>query len=759
MKKLPVYLLLLATLSLQAREYYVDTNADPGGNGSRRRPFRTIQQAADRMQPGDVCLIAPGIYPESVRPVRSGEPGSPITFQAWSPGERVSVTGADPVPGSAWETVGENIYRARLTLKLDHENQVFLADQMLLEARWPNSGHVLLEPTLAVMKEGTTPDRIEDPDIPDRDWSGASVWIHAPKYWADWTTVITGFREGVLEIENVAPYPGPKRHVAAPGADFFIYGAMAALDAANEWFYDEQEEYLYVFRPGGELPAEPYFVKHRMNAFDLSGLSHIRLTGVEIRASTVDTDEKSSHLVLDDLKILHPYHSSEANRYYGTQTDKGVRMMGSHCEIRNCEIAYSSGCGVVLGGRYNLVYNCHIHDTDYIGTYASSVLLRGEGNIISHCTMNRTGRSLIDYGGMYKSLIQFCNMFHSGMLTSDTGLTYGNVIEGGGSEIRYNWMHDNLDTHLDMGLYYDHGTQNIYSHHNVIWGVSYSGFHINHYGYYHLAYHNTFTSGRSGFTSRWGNQYAPDLHGCRFYNNVFSAASHTSAGNYDWGPNLQQYGELEELRYLPQGSPAIDAGTVLPGINDGYTGAAPDLGAYEYGGQDWEPGHCFENPPGLDTTRSKPLHRNRLKNSAFEYNDHIRPWETNGSAEVVTGSKNHTTPDTARIRMGSASMKLGEDGVVTQRVTGLEPGSWYEFAAFVRADRNGRAAAVAELEDGSVFESPHAANTSREWYLLKVRFRTGPAQREVKVSVRSKSERGGNVFVDDCGLVYLKKEG
>jgi hypothetical protein len=34
---------------------------------------------------------------------------------------------------------------------------------------------------------------------------------------------------------------------------------------------------------------------------------------------------------------------------------------------------------------------------------------------------------------------------------------------------------------------------------------------------------------------------------------------------------------------LRPGSPAIDAGIVLPTINDGFTGKAPDLGAFEYG--------------------------------------------------------------------------------------------------------------------------------------------------------------------------------
>ena len=38
----------------------------------------------------------------------------------------------------------------------------------------------------------------------------------------------------------------------------------------------------------------------------------------------------------------------------------------------------------------------------------------------------------------------------------------------------------------------------------------------------------------------------------------------------------------QDLRLQPD-STAMDAGTVLPNINDDYTGATPDLGAYELG--------------------------------------------------------------------------------------------------------------------------------------------------------------------------------
>jgi hypothetical protein len=41
---------------------------------------------------------------------------------------------------------------------------------------------------------------------------------------------------------------------------------------------------------------------------------------------------------------------------------------------------------------------------------------------------------------------------------------------------------------------------------------------------------------------------------------------------------------ITDLR-LKAGSTAVDAGAPLPGLNDGFTGKAPDLGAYEAGSE------------------------------------------------------------------------------------------------------------------------------------------------------------------------------
>ena len=52
-------------------------------------------------------------------------------------------------------------------------------------------------------------------------------------------------------------------------------------------------------------------------------------------------------------------------------------------------------------------------------------------------------------------------------------------------------------------------------------------------------------------------------------------------------PNAGNYGkpyEAADLNFkLKAGSKAVDAGMKIPNVNDGFTGRAPDLGAYEVG--------------------------------------------------------------------------------------------------------------------------------------------------------------------------------
>ena len=79
---------------------YVSAATKMTGDGTKLRPFKTIQEAAEAAHPGDTVLVADGVYREHVRPRRSGTAGRPIVFQAVNP-RRAVVTGAEILKG--WE--------------------------------------------------------------------------------------------------------------------------------------------------------------------------------------------------------------------------------------------------------------------------------------------------------------------------------------------------------------------------------------------------------------------------------------------------------------------------------------------------------------------------------------------------------------------------------------------------------------------------------------------------------------------------------
>ncbi len=756
-----IFLLLAMCLNsfLFGNEYFVSKSGNDSNEGTVEKPFLTISKAAAVMQAGDLCYVGDGIYSETVRPQNSGNLNAPISFKKLNPNGKVVISGVDVISRDRWEQVSETQFKASVEMPLDHENQVFLGDQMLFEARWPNTGNVLLEPTLATMEADTTKALIVDSNLPDYDYTDAEVWIHAKYYWSNWTTFITSNpNQGELEIIDTAPFHPGRRHVAAEGADYYVFGIKDALDADNEWYYDDQEKALYVSRNDGELPLGNYYTKQRMVALDLRDRAHIHFEGIDVFAATIETDASSYRLVLDRMQLLYPYFSSRAKNS-GSQGDKGVRMLGKECIIKNSEIAYSSGTGVALFGEGNQILNCYIHDHDFIGTYASCVQLGGKGNVISHSTLTRSGRSVIDYRAMYQALIQYCDMSHAGMLTSDLGLTYGNVIEGGNSVVRYNLLRNNDGSHYNMGLYYDHGTQNIISHHNIVYGVNYSGFQLNQYASYHLVYNNTFISSRYGFRNVWGNQYDPELNGVRFANNVFSNTAETAASNYHWSHNLTEYDGFDTSSPFKVDESLLGRGKYLEGISEVEEGVRPGLGALETPDSAFKVGHDFENPPVIDTTRSKPLHRNLIVNSAFEHEDNLSPWKAVGEVEKIShGLKEQMHEDTWEGRMGRHSIKLSAAGSeVYQEISGFEPNATYQFIAYLRVDSEEQAIIGVRYADGSQFQSPHVTFGAPGWRRVNLSFDTYNADEAITVFVKRQSDGEGSVFLDDTGLVLVSK--
>jgi hypothetical protein len=93
------------------------------------------------------------------------------------------------------------------------------------------------------------------------------------------------------------------------------------------------------------------------------------------------------------------------------------------------------------------------------------------------------------------------------------------------------------------------------------------------------------------YAYKWVCEYGDPLNNTRYENFTAFRSAVKQEKNGKWGdPKLRidklagypKNSKLLDLR-IKSGSPAIDSGVLIPGINDKYYGSAPDIGAYEMG--------------------------------------------------------------------------------------------------------------------------------------------------------------------------------
>jgi len=90
--------------------WWVAPNGSDAGAGSSGAPLATLQEAANRAQPGDEIRVRPGVYHQSVEPPRSGTAAQPIHLVADGPG--VILDGSDPayLQRNDWTSEGGGVY-------------------------------------------------------------------------------------------------------------------------------------------------------------------------------------------------------------------------------------------------------------------------------------------------------------------------------------------------------------------------------------------------------------------------------------------------------------------------------------------------------------------------------------------------------------------------------------------------------------------------------------------------------------------------
>lgn len=463
------------------KTYYVGLLGSDSNPGTAARPFRTIQKCAGVAASGDTCAIRAGIYPETVTP------NSGVTFRPAGDGP-VIVSGADLVRG--WTRHSGSIYKTTVTLNPNLlANQVFVNDRMAMEARWPNTGSDPMKPAWATAQAKSTATTIVDPRIPNIDWSGAIVHIWGgTNPFAHVTSVVSSSAAGRVEFPRPRSCDGI---CSAPDARYYLVGKLAALDTANEWYYDTASKTLYLWAPGGADPNTLLVsAKQREWAFDLRGKSNVTVTGLRIFAAGIIMDAASRGNVIDGIEAKYLSHFERLDGPITWKTNNrttGIVLDGTGNVVRNSHVQISAGSGIVLNGTGNTATNNLIHDIGYAGAYGTPILLppNTANHTVTYNTIFNAARDGInlDYDDQRDTEtaaghdIGYNVIYDYALLTADAGgidtCCYQNEnVTAPVTKIHHNWIYNSRvrqDLFQTGGIYLDNSPSGFEVYQNVVW--------------------------------------------------------------------------------------------------------------------------------------------------------------------------------------------------------------------------------------------------------------------------------------------------
>ena len=627
-----ITLLLALSFSAFSKEYHVDCSNSRKGNGSIENPFQTISQANKTLKAGDVCYIHAGTYHEMINPKNSGVAEQPILYKPFED-DIVIISATDEVKG--WEKHDGNIYKTKVKMPLGVYNNVYCNAEKMQIARWPNNvdnnEYSLDAKYINIDQETWSMSFISNDEIPAFDWAGGTIHYLGAHSGCSWERTITGYDKDLHQVhfETLpAQWPfgtthSPKRLENGHRGIFFLMDKLEALDAPREWYYDQEKKELYFYAPEGKNPTE---------------------ANVEVTARIKTVNIEVDYVTLAGLNFFGGMVSRQGNN----TTVKICRVKrGGERLVTNLNGAAVSDAAVqVLSGSHNVIEKCVLENGSVSGlNIASSATdCRVENNIVQHFNtigihayiLNSQGaRSKILYNSLYGSArdgsrvtgddseFGYNHVQKSMISGADGGLFYvtGRSIPKN-IELHHNWFHDAYaDTHAGKkatGIYLDNNAAGYIVHHNVVWDVEWAGLHFNWNAIQNEIYNNTFWNvGPEGqamidcwVPAKNGQQY--NVEDNTLYNNISDVRPWWHSGNgpryrvdekeyigpkadNDFDNNWQftnvPFHFTADKRFVPlDDSPLVDGAKVVKGINENYKGEAPDLGAYELGGEYWVPG-------------------------------------------------------------------------------------------------------------------------------------------------------------------------
>lgn len=330
-------------------KYYVSANAQISGNGTKEKPFITIQEAAQAAVAGDEVIVAPGVYREAVNPLHAGREDARILYKSEEKGKAV-ITGAESV--TEWDSLGDGVWKCVVPNSMFGDYNPFTT---LVSGDWyiasyiAHTGEVYLNDK--AMYEVDSLEKVKHPVPSKVSWDpdfSVYTWYTEQDEEADSTVLYANFHEYDPRKECVEI--NVRRNCFYPeeeGVGYITLSGFTVTKAATQWAPPTAYQ---------EGMIGPHWSKGWI--IEDCDISHAKCSGISLG------------------KYLQPGNDNKWSKWKykdGTQTERDCicqaqtegwtkEKIGSHI-VRRCNIHDCGQTGIVghLGGVFSIIEDNHIH--------------------------------------------------------------------------------------------------------------------------------------------------------------------------------------------------------------------------------------------------------------------------------------------------------------------------------------------------------------------------------------------------------------
>jgi len=535
---------------------HVKPDTDPGGDGSKGRPFATVFEARDAIRAmkreggltGPVTVLLAGGRHEITEPLilgpeDSGTADTPVTWTT-APGEIAVLFGGRRITG--WEAGADGRWTVELPEVRDgtwYFRQLLVDGESMPRTRLPKEGfYAIADWAVKNRPAWASPGDhffYDEGDI-DPDWSNlADVEVAILRVWVSSRQHIESVDPAAKRVDFLETTRYTYRdELTGNGARYFVENVAEEVDEPGEWYLDRPTGTLtYIPRAGEDpettaivAPVARYLVSIKGDVLAEGPVEHIAFEGISFTCSNWMLPEGSagdgqSAPAVEGAVIMEGARHCAFDRCTFTDLNSYAIDIRSGCRdnrITHCVMDRLGGGGIrMTGGNttshpdlrtgWNVIADNRIHHIGQTYHAATGIFLQDSGsNRITHNEISHTYYSAITVGWVWgyrpsvstHNEISF-NHIHDvgqGMLSDMGGIYHLGVAPG--TVIRNNLIHDvNSHGYGGWGIYTDEGSSHLLIENNIAYNTKFSPF-DQHYGRWNIIRNNIFALGREDLFRR-----------------------------------------------------------------------------------------------------------------------------------------------------------------------------------------------------------------------------------------------------------------